>query len=365
MTDTPLLADLRQRLPALLEAIPGPDPAGSSLINEPQLTRVREARREDDTTLPADIWKTELKRGDWAGVERITSDLLGQRSKDLMVAIWLGEAWARQHQLPGLCVALELVNELCSRYGHLLFPRPQDDDASWLPPPLNWMVRNYSELLKIHLPLLGASARGFEKLTHAQWMLAQQQAKNNSEERKVKAQSLEAQNLLRDWREAVHAIPINDLYERRQQVKDCLLSVERLNAWSDDLLGELAPSFAPLLHMLTQHLQFLQEIIPMHPEPIATEISPPVNNQEPITPPPSGVDAMPFSLTAPESREAAYRQLKLISEYLARVEPHSPVPYLINRAVDWGDMSLRELLSELINADVDTRRVWAVLGVLP
>ena len=48
----------------------------------------------------------------------------------------------------------------------------------------------------------------------------------------------------------------------------------------------------------------------------------------------------------PASREEAYRQLLLIAEYLARTEPHSPVPYLIRRGVEWGNKPLSELLGE-------------------
>lgn len=68
---------------------------------------------------------------------------------------------------------------------------------------------------------------------------------------------------------------------------------------------------------------------------------------------------------APTSREDAYRQLLLIADYLARTEPHSPVPYLIKRAVEWGNKPLSELLAEPINADSEARRVWSLLGVLP
>lgn len=363
MTDMHFL--LRQRLPALLQTIAGPDPAGASLLNAPQLALLREARREDDSTLPMDIWATELKRGDWPGIESMASDLLSRCSKDLMVAIWLGESWARQYQLPGLCVALELLNGLCEDYGHLLYPRPQDDDASWLPPPLSWMVRNYSELLKIHLPLMGMSARRLEKLTYEQWMQAQLQALNKSEERRAKAQSLEAQNLLREWRELILEMPRNELVAQLQQIRDCLDSVEGLSVWSDSLLGEQSPSFAPLQNTLNQHVQALQEIIAMHPQPIAVAACPPAGDAPTTAEQTLNLEAPPFALATPDSREAAYRQLKVIAQYLAQVEPHSPVPYLINRAVDWGEMSLHELLGELINADVDTRRVWAVLGVLP
>ena len=50
------------------------------------------------------------------------------------------------------------------------------------------------------------------------------------------------------------------------------------------------------------------------------------------------VDEAPVAqvLREPASREEAYRQLLLIAEYLARTEPHSPVPYLIRRGVEWG-----------------------------
>jgi type VI secretion system protein ImpA len=56
--------------------------------------------------------------------------------------------------------------------------------------------------------------------------------------------------------------------------------------------------------------------------------------------------------------------LLVIAGYLARTEPHSPVPYLIRRGVEWGNKPLSELLGELISADAESRRLWTLLGVL-
>ncbi|HWV08497.1 MAG TPA: type VI secretion system ImpA family N-terminal domain-containing protein, partial [Pseudomonas sp.] len=82
--------------PELLQALLAPlseeAPCGVSLRYEPDFDRLREMRREDDTSLPTGVWKAEVKRSDWAAVERLASDLLKTRSKDLMVAAWLGEA---------------------------------------------------------------------------------------------------------------------------------------------------------------------------------------------------------------------------------------------------------------------------------
>ena len=67
----------------------------------------------------------------------------------------------------------------------------------------------------------------------------------------------------------------------------------------------------------------------------------------------------------PQSREDAYRQLGVIAEYLARYEPHSPVPYLIQRALEWGRKPLPVLLAELTSGDADGQKLWSFLGLLP
>ena len=63
------------------------------------------------------------------------------------------------------------------------------------------------------------------------------------------------------------------------------------------------------------------------------------------------------------SRADAYRALTEASEYLMRTEPHSPVPYLVRRAITWGNMSLVELLDELLQKSADINTVYALLGM--
>ena len=95
---------------------------------------------------------------------------------------------------------------------------------------------------------------------------------------------------------------------------------------------------------------------------------------------PAGADGVPATLDGaardderappavsgvPQSRDDAYRQLASIAEYLARYEPHSPVPYLIQRALEWGRKPLPVLLRELTSGDVDGQKLWTFLGLLP
>lgn len=63
------------------------------------------------------------------------------------------------------------------------------------------------------------------------------------------------------------------------------------------------------------------------------------------------------------NRKQAFDKLKEVAEYLRRTEPHSPVSYLVNRAVKWGDMRLEDVLTELVkNSDV-REHLFETLGV--
>lgn len=365
MIEAPVLVELLERLPALFAAIAGDDPAGRSLQQDREFAALREARREDDTSLPMGIWQSDLKRCDWARVEELATDLLSHHSKDLMVAAWLGEAWLQRYRFNGLYAALELLSGLGERYGTALYPRPQDQDASWLAPPLAWVARQYSDIVHVRLPLLDVQVRDFEVPSHAQWLQTQRKAMNKGEDRRSLAEAVEGKATLRTWHDVVVNVPLSDIVQQLKVLQACTLKLEHLSQWSDEHLLDEAPSFTALQHAIDQLIHTTQELIAMHPEPIPML-------QDVVTETLSAAEEAPAQAAKPaqvmgypDSRDAAYRQLQLISQYLASVEPHSPVPYLLDRAVEWGHMPLRDLLGELVNADVDTRRIWSVLGVLP
>jgi len=62
-------------------------------------------------------------------------------------------------------------------------------------------------------------------------------------------------------------------------------------------------------------------------------------------------------------RSDAYKQLSEIADYLAAIEPHSPTPHLIRRAVSWGGMTMTELFDDLVQNESDLRAIYALLGI--
>ena len=64
------------------------------------------------------------------------------------------------------------------------------------------------------------------------------------------------------------------------------------------------------------------------------------------------------------TREQILEELENIARYFKRVEPHSPVSYLIDKAIRWGHMSLPELMTELMSDEDSTKqRIFTVAGL--
>lgn len=142
--------------------------------------------------------------------------------------------------------------------------------------------------------------------------------------------------------------------DREMQVTtltSCLGWLQRMNAVCQSWPATSAPSFSQLEQKIRCRLQELGGSVPP-PQPMIADV---INEERPAM-------TVPVMFT---SREEAYQTLKLIAEYLQRIEPHSPVPYLLQRAHVWGHTPLPELLGELISGDEAARKLWKQLGVLP
>ncbi|MBB5190662.1 type VI secretion system protein ImpA [Silvimonas terrae] len=364
---TDWLDELLAQLPALLVPVAESAPAGPSIRHQPAYDAIREARREDDANIPTGVWQSDLKTADWSSVEQQSSALLLQ-SKDLMLAAWLGEAWLHRFGLAGLAAALSLLEQFSQAFWADLHPQATDGDESWRTGPLEWIIRTYTEFLLVRLPLPGLGVDGDASHPalnqYQQWL---RQASITSDNKAVRAATETANNALKALRQNLQQPgTVPPVIHALNHLAHAQATLGRWHDICNARAGEHAPSFAPLERVMTQLNQVLHDFQQLQPAP---ELAP-----EPLTPPTDPEQSGMTEATAPTpdlprtgatSREDAYRQLKTIADYLARTEPHSPVPYLIYRAVEWGNKPLPALLSELISSDAEARRLWVLLGVLP
>ena len=147
----PLLTDLDR----LTAPISTENPCGAWLRYDVTYDEVRDARREDDAGLPQGVWASELKRANWATVEKLCAEALSGRTKDLQLAAWLMEAWIQLDGFAGAARGFELMRRLCSTFWDGMYPALDNDPAPRLAP-IQWGQR---EALPAHPPGPAHSAR--------------------------------------------------------------------------------------------------------------------------------------------------------------------------------------------------------------
>ncbi|HVE08597.1 MAG TPA: type VI secretion system protein TssA [Paraburkholderia sp.] len=352
---------------ALLQPIAGDARGGISLLHDPQFDAIRSARREDDASLPTGIWQTDLKVADWRAVEAGCRRLLAERSKDLTLAAWLGESWLHLYGWQALPHCFALLTELCERFWDDLHPLPRDGDQGYRAAPLAWLGNAYADLLAARVELF--EGRDEMRGTLAQWRAAQREALTARARQDVPAAKREAaERAAAKLTEAARAASPELMQQHYAALAAARTLIERLDAWCTPRLGDEAPSFATLVKTIGDAELVLMECLAMHPNvpppaaPAAADAS--AAGDAPAAAVAPAV-ATPTAPRMPQSRDDAYRQLAMIADYLMRYEPHSPVPYMIERALEWGGKPLPQLLKELMASGQDGQSLWTVLGLLP
>jgi type VI secretion system protein ImpA len=74
-------------------------------------------------------------------------------------------------------------------------------------------------------------------------------------------------------------------------------------------------------------------------------------------------DAGVGSVTAIKARQDAFRRLGEVADYFRRNEPHSPVSYLVQRAIKWGQMPLEMWLEDVIKDGLVLGSLRETLGL--
>lgn len=359
--------DQQAELEALLAPLTEQEPCGPALRYDPTFTEIRLAREEDDPSLPMGQWERPLKRADWVFIEDRCKDMLARRSKDLQIAAWLLESWTRQHGFDGLLRGLHLVDGLLRTHWTAVHPViDEDNDADARVAPLVWLNESMSMTLKVHVPLLKIAGRKPPKVSFADWERLVAREVSGQEHAPEKNSSIEASELPLTREDVIsyaHQHLHYELQTRIELVRHCISCLDSLTSFVDTQLGMDSPNLGKLHGALTAIERALTQLIPAKSLPSAVEDVPPHALGMPVTTAGETVMAPPVTLSHWQSRHEAYVTLEAIADYLAVVEPHSPTPYLLRRAVNWGRMPLPELMAEIIKEEGDLNRLMNLIGL--
>ena len=355
-TDVPPVFDIER----LLEPISPERPAGEPLRYDGTYDRIRDARREDDPRLNQGIYQSELKRADWPAVEAIAAEALASRTKDLQVAAWLLEAWLQLYGFAGAAAGLRLMSGLCEGFWEQMYPEIEGGGAGDRVAPVVWVNEKLSVRLK-QLPISSPQTGDVPAYSYADWEGACH-LENLARKDPKAAQAAAARGsattskfnssvMLTDRRFYV------ELLEAAGEAHDACETFERL---LEERCGRDAPSLRQFREALAETHRVAAEVLQARPgadyEAEAGEMEYAFGEDE---------DGR-WSPGAPiRSRAEAYQRLAEAADYLLRTEPHSPTPYLVRRAVEWGSMSLNDILQQIVRNDGEMQELNRLLRLAP
>jgi len=327
----------------LLQPIPGANPAGESLRYQGTYDRISEARREDDPSLSQGIYKSSLKRADWATVETICLEALTTRTKDLQIAGWLLEAWLHLYGFAGAAKGLRLMAGLCDQFWADLYPAIEFGDLEGRIAPFDWIEQKLTLKLK-QIPLTAPHEISGESYSHVDWESACHFENLAMKDPRALQEALAKINpTVATFRAAVAATDRTAYIELVEDLSEAIDACALVEQVLDQNCGKEAPG----LRQFKECLGAIQELIFMDLQ--TRELEPEADDAEPTPAMATDEGEIELWTSGPiRSRTDAYRRLSEAADYLLRTEPHSPTPYLVKRAVEWGNMSLPELLQQIV-----------------
>jgi type VI secretion system protein ImpA len=356
-------------LTALLAPIDPGAPGGSSLRTSGVYQAIAQARRADDASLPMGPWKHELKRADWDQVSKVAVDALSHQGKDLQVAAWLLEAQINKNGFAAIGASLHVMQQLCECYWDELHPLGDAEGLAHRVKIFQWMNGKLLPTLR-QVPLAGlgqGTPYGYADWERAHRQEQMRQSNHDDDTEGASAAELEA---------ALAATPTASYLAMAADLDAALLATDDLAGTLSQRLGPAAPSLKTFSGLLEQiRMLVLSElhrrgVRPQALAAAAAEVASEQPRQPEPAPAPSDASNQRHAAAPPlwqpegiHSREQAFAQLERVADFLMRVEPHSPVPYLVRRATAWGDLNASELYQELFLRLGGQLNIFDIMGL--
>lgn len=344
---TPEIVDIN----GLLQPVSEDSPAGSDIREDSSPTSpyytikdARNAARAAERNSMFDGGSPEAAES-WRKVIALAPDILKNQAKDLEVACWYTEALIRRHGFQGLRDGFSLIRQLIEQYWENLYPMPDEEGMETRVAPLAGLNGEGAEGVLIapirNVNITEGSSIGPFNFWQYQQALDVQKITDEAQ-RAAKSDKLEFS--LEDIERAVNESSEQFYVNLRDDLQQSLDEFRKASRMLDGHCGtHHAPPSSNIITTLENSLGAVKHL---GKNKLPSEV---INTGSEETGGATATSTAGGSAQgALTSRAEAFRKLTEISEFFRKTEPHSPLSYILARAVKWGDMPLNELIMELI-----------------
>jgi type VI secretion system protein ImpA len=336
-----------------LNPVPGENPSGASLRYERIYDQIKEARTEEDESIPSGDWQRQVKRADYALVIKLAGEALATRSKDLQLAAWLTEAYVKREGISLIQPCFQLMQDLQQQFWDTLYPEIEDGDAGMRAVPMEWAANRVATLLR-EAPITRDELNSYQyKESRAIGYEADTEyndAKREARERAIADGKVTGE----DWDKAFASTPKSFYANLDESIRSATETIDTLQVFCEERYGDDGPGFNKLHTALEEVGQVINTLLnekrkldPDEPEPVAAEEAVEVEEASETEAEIKAVsEAAPAakakkvkSVSAePTDWDDAISRIQVCAQFLQKDRPSSPVAYLLQAAVRLGEM---------------------------
>jgi len=355
----------------ILQPVSEENPSGENLQYSGLYDEIREARRADKD-LPQGQWQTNLKFADYHQVINLAVPALETQTKDLQIAAWLSESLVKEHGFAGLRDSFKLLSGLQETFWETLFPEIDEGDMEGRANALEWMDTQSAFAIK------GAKITSGEGYSYLDFEDSKKfdipenidtlDSTDQQKFRELQAQAEKENRVTADrWRKA-KAVSRRAFYEELSfALEECLAEFKELNRVIEEKFDR---NQMPGTTNLKKVLDDIQTVVKKLLEDKRAEE--PDTADESATETEAGETGaavggakstgVATAAGAIQNRQDAIKRLADLAEFFRETEPHSPVSYLVQRAVKWGEMPLEMWLQDVIKDEAVLFQLRQTLG---
>jgi type VI secretion system protein ImpA len=336
----------------ILAPIPGENPSGVDLRYDTKLLvidKLKEFRRQDDPGLKQGDWQTELKSANWPQAVKLAQDTLATTSKNLQVAAYLTEALLQTEKFAGLRQGLNLVLSLLTDFWDTVYPAidPEDPETrEERATPLSWINT------QLDIPVRSAPINnaGHSTINYRDSrVVGYEDQPKTDKDRKTRSTMIENGKMAPEvFDKGFNETPKAFYAQAEKELDACLELVGKLDALCDEKLENDSPGFGKIKTALTDVRQAVHQLLDKkrekEPDPVE---APPVEETaagaegagETGESTPAAISSVGAPLVGePADRRQAVGGIIAAAAFLRKREPLSPAPYLLLRALRWGEL---------------------------
>jgi type VI secretion system protein ImpA len=314
------------------------------------IEKIKQARFEEDELLPQGVWKRDYKKADWHLVSELCLTALQEHSKDLQVLGWITESWFKSFGIQGALAGVSLIMEVVDLHWTDLLPPLDGEDDEYRQSSINWLNDRLAELIKFS-SITKTESSLTSDYTFADWELSVYYDRVNKKSASARKQATQSKPLYAKLEEIESAIAQTPLAYHEKLKKNFAEFFEVLQTF-ETTWRQHSPKtlglFKKTREVTQQIISFIDakllkrsEVNKLQDAKVAKGSAQEQVNQGDTQVKTESSNRHSFSFT---NEAEAYEALLQIAAYLGEKHPHSPAPFLIQQAVEMGQLSFVEVM---------------------